>query len=247
MFVFFVFFFSSRRRHTRFDCDWSSDVCSSDLISNVKGGLDQADWMTKRDIIRALVKRVEVEKGQVNVVFRVDSLPFESRPERGGLQHCWWGDHRSLRRPLFGAPTRHRLHHILRQVRSQHLRHPSIRHFLLHSRHQPLVRDRVEVALQVRVYYPVIPCFQQSIHSPKRLFASSLRSKAVTLFGEVPLKDRLQYVSQRGLRYPVPHRRDSQRPLLAAPGFLYPRSLYRSRPVLPACKLPGYPPQVLDQ
>src|SRR2546430_7116767 len=25
------FFFSSRRRHTRFDCDWSSDVCSSDL------------------------------------------------------------------------------------------------------------------------------------------------------------------------------------------------------------------------
>src|SRR2546430_12868671 len=28
--TFFVFF-SSRRRHTRFDCDWSSDVCSSDL------------------------------------------------------------------------------------------------------------------------------------------------------------------------------------------------------------------------
>src|SRR2546430_9148654 len=28
----FFFFFSSRRRHTRFDCDWSSDVCSSDLV-----------------------------------------------------------------------------------------------------------------------------------------------------------------------------------------------------------------------
>src|SRR2546430_9584304 len=27
----FFFFFSSRRRHTRFDCDWSSDVCSSNL------------------------------------------------------------------------------------------------------------------------------------------------------------------------------------------------------------------------
>src|SRR5260370_32704534 len=27
----FFFFFSSRRRHTRFKCDWSSDVCSSDL------------------------------------------------------------------------------------------------------------------------------------------------------------------------------------------------------------------------
>src|SRR6267142_5295119 len=27
----FFFFFSSRRRHTRLTCDWSSDVCSSDL------------------------------------------------------------------------------------------------------------------------------------------------------------------------------------------------------------------------
>src|SRR2546426_5770916 len=28
----FFFFFSSRRRHTRLQGDWSSDVCSSDLI-----------------------------------------------------------------------------------------------------------------------------------------------------------------------------------------------------------------------
>src|SRR5205085_9119895 len=34
-FVVFFFFFSSRRRHTRFDCDWSSDVCSSDLSSSL--------------------------------------------------------------------------------------------------------------------------------------------------------------------------------------------------------------------
>src|SRR2546430_16135122 len=31
----FFFFFSSRRRHTRFDCDWSSDVCSSDLAAAI--------------------------------------------------------------------------------------------------------------------------------------------------------------------------------------------------------------------
>src|SRR5688572_33112290 len=30
-----IFFFSSRRRHTRFDCDWSSDVCSSDLVGEL--------------------------------------------------------------------------------------------------------------------------------------------------------------------------------------------------------------------
>src|SRR5690606_39936898 len=31
MWLWSVFFFSSRRRHTRFSRDWSSDVCSSDL------------------------------------------------------------------------------------------------------------------------------------------------------------------------------------------------------------------------
>src|SRR5437764_7893968 len=32
---FFFFFFSSRRRHTRYIGDWSSDVCSSDLLGGV--------------------------------------------------------------------------------------------------------------------------------------------------------------------------------------------------------------------
>src|SRR2546426_5956466 len=31
--LYFFFFFSSRRRHTRLQGDWSSDVCSSDLVS----------------------------------------------------------------------------------------------------------------------------------------------------------------------------------------------------------------------
>src|SRR5689334_24821039 len=30
------FFFSSRRRHTRWNCDWSSDVCSSDLARRLR-------------------------------------------------------------------------------------------------------------------------------------------------------------------------------------------------------------------
>src|SRR5690606_40534430 len=37
----FLFFFSSRRRHTRFSRDWSSDVCSSDL--NIFGGIVRCD------------------------------------------------------------------------------------------------------------------------------------------------------------------------------------------------------------
>src|SRR5687768_17849082 len=36
MFRYFLFFFSSRRRHTRCSRDWSSDVCSSDLPGELK-------------------------------------------------------------------------------------------------------------------------------------------------------------------------------------------------------------------
>src|SRR5207237_2502948 len=41
------FFFSSRRRHTRFKCDWSSDVCSSDLM------LASANWSTSMWLARS--------------------------------------------------------------------------------------------------------------------------------------------------------------------------------------------------
>src|SRR6266568_5408422 len=41
----FYFFFSSRRRHTRWNCDWSSDVCSSDLLrgDQEKAGMGAVD------------------------------------------------------------------------------------------------------------------------------------------------------------------------------------------------------------
>src|SRR2546430_8564447 len=38
------FFFSSRRRHTSFDCDWSSDVCSSDLGCDPAADDHLGDW-----------------------------------------------------------------------------------------------------------------------------------------------------------------------------------------------------------
>ena len=55
----------------------------------VETGLEGADWMAKREIIRSLVKRVEVGAKQVNVVFRVSPSPFVPSPEKGVLQDCW--------------------------------------------------------------------------------------------------------------------------------------------------------------
>src|SRR2546430_9867320 len=49
----FFFFFSSRRRHTRFDCDWSSDVCSSDLILYAWGNHDLLGWRNVEEVVIA--------------------------------------------------------------------------------------------------------------------------------------------------------------------------------------------------
>src|SRR2546427_2433451 len=53
--VMFFFFFSSRRRHTRFDCDWSSDVCSSDLLGVPVAALDE---VAQRERLLCLVADV---------------------------------------------------------------------------------------------------------------------------------------------------------------------------------------------
>src|SRR6266481_6145030 len=47
------FFFSSRRRHTRWNCDWSSDVCSSDLGEHVGRSLFFGFGKTKRGFVLA--------------------------------------------------------------------------------------------------------------------------------------------------------------------------------------------------
>jgi site-specific DNA recombinase len=54
----------------------------------IQDRLGEADWDTRRDIIRALVRRIEIDDQHVRVVFRVDSAPGEGAGSRRLLQHC---------------------------------------------------------------------------------------------------------------------------------------------------------------
>src|SRR5699024_12144610 len=51
-----VFFFSSRRRHTRSKRDWSSDVCSSDLTRSLAAGLAGARSAGIADLTTAVME-----------------------------------------------------------------------------------------------------------------------------------------------------------------------------------------------
>jgi len=62
-----------------------------DFAAQVQQGLETADWLTRREVIRTLVSRVEIDHTQVNVVFRVPPAPFAASPDsidRGVLPLC---------------------------------------------------------------------------------------------------------------------------------------------------------------
>jgi site-specific DNA recombinase len=58
------------------------------FAEQVRQGLDKADWATRQDIIRALVRRVEIGPEAVRIVYRVTPRPFDSGPARGALPDC---------------------------------------------------------------------------------------------------------------------------------------------------------------
>jgi site-specific DNA recombinase len=60
-----------------------------EFVTKVQRNLTTADWEMKREIIRALVRRVEIDKQDVTVVFRVGPDLSGQRPEQQSSQHCW--------------------------------------------------------------------------------------------------------------------------------------------------------------
>src|SRR5689334_24768352 len=77
------FFFSSRRRHTRWNCDLSSDVCSSDLESTVSGARPEAERLVgsgglKRRTTHMAMPRTEPSEQSAFVAVHMPPL----RPRR---------------------------------------------------------------------------------------------------------------------------------------------------------------------
>lgn len=69
-----------------------------DFVSTIQEGLHAVDWSTRREIIRSLVKRVEIDQEHVHVIFRVNPLTPSSPSEKNtqSLQHCGERDYAAL-------------------------------------------------------------------------------------------------------------------------------------------------------
>ena len=64
-----------------------------EFAKRVSQELQEPDWDTRREVVRALVKKVEIDEQEVRIVYRVSPSPFvEGGPQQGSLQHCWGRD-----------------------------------------------------------------------------------------------------------------------------------------------------------
>jgi len=71
-----------------------------EFANRIAEGLEECDWHTRRQIIRTLVKQIEVGHEEVKIIYRVDPAPFAEAPVQGVLQDCGRRDHTALWDPF---------------------------------------------------------------------------------------------------------------------------------------------------
>ncbi len=141
-----------------------------------------------------------------------------------------WRQHRSLRRARRGVPVCRLRHDLLVQERLNQRQHAAVADRTFHQAQQPLMRDGVEVALQVGVHHMGEAFLQQPIDLPQRVLAAPPGSEAVASGAELNLENGFDCHLQGGLHDAVLHHGDPKRTGLAvALGDLHP--LDRVRPV----------------
>ena len=195
-----------------------------EFADRVQSGLMQADWSTRRKIIRALVKRVEVDQEVVRVVYRVSPFPFVESPDGGIWQDCGRRGDTTLRcaTPLVLVAGRshqpsafvgfldRRFQPQLDEPQQMPIADPPS-----HALHQLVVRNAVEIPAQVRVDHFPIARIQQPLDLLDRFQSALPRSVGVLLRLQVRLEDRFEHEHGRRLHHAVSDRRYAQRSLFA--------------------------------
>src|SRR6266478_3891031 len=137
---------------------------------------------------------------------------------------------RPLGRSRRREPTRHVRHDLLPEKALDQRQDAPVADRLAHPRHQLVVRDRIEVTLQVGIHDMSEAFLQQPIDLPQRIFAASSRPEAVTSRSELDFKDWLNGHLQSRLHDAVLDGRYPERTgLPAAFGNIHPFD--RARPV----------------
>ena len=126
-----------------------------EFARRVSQELQEPDWDTRREVVRALVKKVEIDEQEVRIVYRVSPSPFEGGPQQGSLQHCWGRDHSALRRAVVGDREAPLLEHARVEPFADQSQEHTIAYPTLEEFPQVAVVDRIEEFSQIDVHDPV--------------------------------------------------------------------------------------------
>ena len=188
-----------------------------EFATRVAEGLQEPDWKTRREIVRALVKKVEVDEQEVRIVYRVSPSPFEGSPQQRRSQHCWGRDHTALRCPpiAVGLGPVCRLSRRLQPTLDVE-QHPRAVRVLAHRTHHQRVIDIIEKSFDVEIHHPVVPPAARA-GLPDGVGGRLPRPVPVGVGVERRFHLRLQVQLHHHLSDPVSHCGDSQGPFPTVP------------------------------
>jgi len=189
-----------------------------DFAKRVHDRMSEVDWLMQRELIRTLVKRVEINQDDINVVFRVDGTLPTPDPTSSGQNSFWQDCGRVGHRPLPGPLVTRRDDPVFQDARlepfldqadearvadpmAQETDEPFLRHF---------VEKRPDIGVEYVVHLPAVDPDDQGI---QRIVWSTSGSKPVGEPEEVFLVDRVQHRHRRALDDLVFQGGNRQRPL----------------------------------
>jgi len=193
------------------------------FAATIQDRLDQVDWDTQRTLIRTLVKRVAIDREEVNVVFRINPAALPAPPSEPRLHYCGRGNDA----PLWGSGERGE-----EVLPIQHSRlEPGLNGSAEGGERVQLVEKRlmvdgVEASLNVRIQdifllsaAPKEACFDGIV-------AGSSRTKPVAVWLETRFPLRFECEFMERLVSPIEYGRDATRSFLVFPRFWYPHPSY---------------------
>jgi site-specific DNA recombinase len=166
-----------------------------EFARRVSQELEQPDWATRREIVRALVKQVEIDEQEVRIVYRVSPSPFEGGPQQGCLQHCWGRDDPPLRCAFRGGEQ----DVLLQEPGLQ----PLSEHFLVHGDivEQPGMADSIKACFDIPLQDPTRTGWtpEDLVAFIQGIGAAAFQPKAVGMAVGQGLRDGIEAEQVQGL------------------------------------------------
>jgi site-specific DNA recombinase len=127
------------------------------FLAALRQSAKKLEVVERQKVVRLVIKQIVVNGDALTIQHSIPISRSNEDQPRASYALCTRGNYRPLRCPLLGRlPSLNAVHHPCPKHLFYELQYSSVSDFLPDAFHQPLLRDAVKVALQIRIDYPVI-------------------------------------------------------------------------------------------